>query len=154
VILCSVRSVVGMNPAVSQKRMYRTVITLVDRVAVKTKIWTSIGKVRISHAGRSWVHFFISIIFSRLSLLMKRSNVYKAESSLTDFAHIECKIFRFVTLEHKYNYHNSGHYPSSCILFKNNLNSIGLSVPHRNHISSPLRVHQVNTVCRFVTMVY
>jgi hypothetical protein len=31
-----------------------------------------------------------------------------------------------------YNYHNSGHYPSSCILFKTQLNSVGLSVPHRN----------------------
>jgi peptidoglycan/LPS O-acetylase OafA/YrhL len=30
-----------------------------------------------------------------------------------------------------YNYHNSGHYPSSCLLFKTQLNSTGLSVPHR-----------------------
>jgi hypothetical protein len=46
----------------------------------------------------------------------------------------------------EYNYHNSGHYPSSCILFKTQLKSIGLSVPHRKHITSPLRAQQVNTI--------
>jgi hypothetical protein len=40
------------------------------------------------------------------------------------------------------------------IVFKTQLNSIGLSVPHRNHITSPLRAQQVNAICRFVTMVY
>jgi hypothetical protein len=34
------------------------------------------------------------------------------------------------------------------------LNSIGLSVPHRKHITSPLRAQQVNGIHRFVTMVY
>jgi hypothetical protein len=48
------------------------------------------------------------------------------------------------------NCHNSGHYPSSCLLFKTQLNSIGLSVPHRNHITSPLRPQQVNAVYRKV----
>jgi hypothetical protein len=38
--------------------------------------------------------------------------------------------------------------------FKTQLNSIGLSVPHRKHIMSPLRAQQVNAICRFVTMVY
>jgi hypothetical protein len=32
--------------------------------------------------------------------------------------------------------------------------SEGLSVPHRNHITSPLRAQQVNVIYRFVTMVY
>jgi hypothetical protein len=34
------------------------------------------------------------------------------------------------------------------------LNSMGLSVPHRKHITSPLRAQQVNAIYRFVTMVY
>jgi hypothetical protein len=44
--------------------------------------------------------------------------------------------------------------PSSCLLFKTQLNSIGLSVPHRKHITSPLRALQVNAIYRFVTKVY
>jgi hypothetical protein len=31
-----------------------------------------------------------------------------------------------------HNYHSSRHYPWSCLLFKTQLNFIGLSVPHRN----------------------
>jgi hypothetical protein len=42
----------------------------------------------------------------------------------------------------------SGHYPSSYLLFKTLLNSIGLSVPHRKHITSPLRAQQVNAMYR------
>jgi hypothetical protein len=110
-----------------------------------------------------------------------------------------------------YIYHNSGHYPSFCLLFKTQLNSIGMSVPHKKHtlvcyeanrlmlsislwrwyiniaiiildiiqrpvfylklnstqpnsiglsvphwkhITSPLRAKQVNVIYRFVTMVY
>jgi hypothetical protein len=34
------------------------------------------------------------------------------------------------------------------------LNSIGLSVPHRKHIMYPLRAQEVNAICGFVTMVY
>jgi hypothetical protein len=37
---------------------------------------------------------------------------------------------------------------------KTHLNSIGLSVPHSKHITSPLQAQQVNTIYRFVTMVY
>jgi hypothetical protein len=59
-----------------------------------------------------------------------------------------------VTMVYWYNYHNSGHYPSSCLLFKTQLNSVGLSVPHRKHITTPLRAQQVNAIYRFVTMVY
>jgi hypothetical protein len=50
--------------------------------------------------------------------------------------------------------HNSEHYPSSCLSFKTQLNSRGLSVPHKKHITPPLRAEQVNTMYRFVTMVY
>jgi hypothetical protein len=50
--------------------------------------------------------------------------------------------------------HNSRHGPSSCLSFKTQLNSIGLSVPHRKHITSPLRAQQVNAIYRFVPMVY
>jgi hypothetical protein len=53
-----------------------------------------------------------------------------------------------------YNCHNSGHYPSSCLLFTTQLNSIGLSVPHMKHITSPLRAQQANAIYRFVTMIY
>jgi hypothetical protein len=58
-----------------------------------------------------------------------------------------------VTLQ-THNCHNSAHYPSSWLLFKTQLNSIGLSVPHRKHIASPLRAQQVNAIYRFVTTVY
>jgi hypothetical protein len=34
------------------------------------------------------------------------------------------------------------------------LNSIGLSVPHREHFTSPLRAQQVNAIYRFVKMVH
>jgi hypothetical protein len=51
-------------------------------------------------------------------------------------------------------YHNSGKYPSSCLLFKTQSNTIGLSVPHKKHITYPLRAQQVNAIYRFVTMVY
>jgi hypothetical protein len=34
------------------------------------------------------------------------------------------------------------------------LNTIGLSVPHMEHITSPLRAQQVNAIYRFVTTVY
>jgi hypothetical protein len=63
-------------------------------------------------------------------------------------------IYRFVTMVYYYNYHNSGLYPSSCLLFKIQLNSIGLSVPHRKHVTSALRAQQVNAIYRFVTMMY
>jgi hypothetical protein len=52
------------------------------------------------------------------------------------------------------NYQNSGHHPSSCLLFKTQLNSIGLSVTHGKAIMSPLRAQQVNAIYRLVTMVY
>jgi hypothetical protein len=63
-------------------------------------------------------------------------------------------IYRFVSMVYQYNYHNSGHYPSSCLLFKTQLNSVGLSVLHRKHITSQLRSRQVNVIYRFVSMVY
>jgi hypothetical protein len=34
------------------------------------------------------------------------------------------------------------------------LNCIGLSVPHKKNITSPLRAQQVNAICRFVTIEY
>jgi hypothetical protein len=34
------------------------------------------------------------------------------------------------------------------------LNSIGLSLPHRKHVTSPLRAQQVNAVFRFKVMIY
>jgi hypothetical protein len=36
------------------------------------------------------------------------------------------------------------HYPLCCLLFKTQLNSTGLSVPHRKHITFPLRAQQIN----------
>jgi hypothetical protein len=63
-------------------------------------------------------------------------------------------IYRFVRSVYYYNYHNSGHYPSSCLLFKTQLNSIGFFVPHRKHITSALRAQQVNAIYRFVAMEY
>jgi hypothetical protein len=49
---------------------------------------------------------------------------------------------------------NFWHYASFCLLFKIQLNPIGLSVLHRKHITSPLRAQQVNAIYRFVTMDY
>jgi hypothetical protein len=66
-------------------------------------------------------------------------------------------IYRFVTMVYYYKYHDSGLHPSSCLLFKTQLNSIGLSIPHRKHIihiTSPLRAQQVNAIYKFVTMLY
>jgi hypothetical protein len=40
------------------------------------------------------------------------------------------------------------------LFFKTHLNSTGLSVTHRKHITSPLRDQQANAIHRFVTMVY
>jgi hypothetical protein len=34
------------------------------------------------------------------------------------------------------------------------LSSIGFSIPHRKHITSPLLAQQVNAIYRFVTMAY
>jgi hypothetical protein len=34
------------------------------------------------------------------------------------------------------------------------LNSIGLSIPYRKHITSPLRAQEVNAIFRFVRMIY
>jgi hypothetical protein len=34
------------------------------------------------------------------------------------------------------------------------IRSITLAVPHKKHITSPLRAQQVNAIYRFVTMVY
>jgi hypothetical protein len=42
----------------------------------------------------------------------------------------------------------------SPVLFKTQVNSIDLSVPHSKHITSALRAQQVNAIYRFVTMVY
>jgi hypothetical protein len=41
---------------------------------------------------------------------------------------------------------NCGHYLLSCLLVKIKLKSIGLSVPQRKHIMSPLRAQQVNAI--------
>jgi hypothetical protein len=64
------------------------------------------------------------------------------------------KIYHLVTTVDYYNYYNSGHYPSSCLLFKTELNPVGLSVPHSKNITSPLRAQLVNAIYRFLTMVY
>jgi hypothetical protein len=40
------------------------------------------------------------------------------------------------------------------VVFHLKLNSIGLTVPHRKHITSPLRAQQVNAIYRFVAVVY
>jgi hypothetical protein len=41
-----------------------------------------------------------------------------------------------------------------CLSDKTQLNPIGLSLPHRKHITFPLRAQQVNAIYRFVTTVY
>jgi hypothetical protein len=68
---------------------------------------------------------------------------------VSQLSHFTGLHFSFVSLVF-----NSGHYPSSCLLFKTQHNSIGLSVPHRKHITSPLRTQQVNDIYRFVMSVF
>jgi hypothetical protein len=43
---------------------------------------------------------------------------------------------------------------SPVFIFNTQLNSTGLSVPHKKFISSPLQAQQVNAIYMFVTMVY
>jgi hypothetical protein len=40
-----------------------------------------------------------------------------------------------------------------CPVFYLKLNSVGFSVPHRKHITSPLRAQQVNAIYSFVMIV-
>jgi hypothetical protein len=47
-------------------------------------------------------------------------------------------LFGGVKFSVEVDYRDSGRCPSSCLLFKTQLNSIGLSVPHRIHFMSPL----------------
>jgi hypothetical protein len=63
-----------------------------------------------------------------------------------------CTGFDSIALQDKY--HSSGQYPSSCLLYKSQLNPIGLSVLHKKNITSPLRAQQVNIICTIVTMMY
>jgi hypothetical protein len=72
-------------------------------------------------------------------------------SNYNSMAKVVCKS---IGLWRWYNYHNYGHYPSSCLLFKTQLNSIGLPITHRKHITSPLRAQQVNAIYRLVTTLY
>jgi hypothetical protein len=55
-------------------------------------------------------------------------------------------MYGFATMVYQYNHHNSEHYPSSYHLFKTQFNYIRLSVPHRKHITFPLRALQVNAI--------
>jgi hypothetical protein len=47
------------------------------------------------------------------------------------------KIYRFVKKVYEYNYHNSGHYPSSYLLFKTQLNSMFIRTSQETHNISP-----------------
>jgi hypothetical protein len=58
-----------------------------------------------------------------------------------------------VRMVYKYYCHNCGHYPLSCLLFKIDLKSMGLSVPHRKQFTPKLRVPEVNAIYRFVRIV-
>jgi hypothetical protein len=95
------------------------------------------------------VHRFVYIyIYIDLSVPHRKHNISPLRAQQVN------AIYRFVTMVYQYNYHNSGHYPSSCLLFKTKLSSTGLSVPHRKHITSPLQTKQVNAIYRFAIMVY
>jgi hypothetical protein len=97
-----------------------------------------------------------------LSCLLFKTQINSLRMSVPHRKHIASPLraqqvnafYTFVTMEYKYNYHNSGHHPSSRLLFKTHLNSLGLSVPHRKRITSLLRAQQVNAIYRFVTMEY
>jgi hypothetical protein len=53
-----------------------------------------------------------------------------------------------MTTVHQSNYHNSGQYPSSCLLFKTRWI---VFVPLSKDVTFPLRAQQVNDIYRFVT---
>jgi hypothetical protein len=59
-----------------------------------------------------------------------------------------------MTMVYQYNYLISGYYPSSCLLFKTQLSSKVLSLPHRKHFKSPLQAQQANAIYMFVMMAY
>jgi hypothetical protein len=62
-----------------------------------------------------------------------------------------------ISIYHEFRFvepHSFKSYPSSCLSFKTQFNSLSFSVPHRKYITSPLRAQQVNAIYRFVTMVY
>jgi hypothetical protein len=93
---------------------------------------------------RNTIYFTVRTVIQTTSNSKQQNSLKKLRKSLS-----VCQEIPF-----PYNYHNSAHYLSSCLLFRTKLNPIGLSVPHRKHITSPLRVQQVNAIYRFVTMVY
>jgi hypothetical protein len=64
------------------------------------------------------------------------------------------KIYRFGTINRTLTIWDIFHRTVFYVVFTTQLNSIGLSVPHRKHITSSLRAQQVNAIYRFVTMVY
>jgi hypothetical protein len=62
-------------------------------------------------------------------------------------------IYKFVKTVYRYNYRNSGQYPSSCLLYKTHDGQCSYFKGNK-HITSPLRVQQVNAIYRFVKTVY
>jgi hypothetical protein len=124
---------------------------------LRNKTW---GKNRVSVEERSrnafrllWTHDLTRISKCDFrTLLSPLTNAYNTRLLwfVCSYRILNCAVPGFMC----HNYHNSGHYTSSCLLFETQLNSIGLNVPHRKHITSPLRAQQVNAIYRFVTMVY
>jgi hypothetical protein len=63
---------------------------------------------------------------------------------------------------YQYNYNNFEHYPSSCVLFKTQLNCIGLSVlhyalryePNRLMLSADLRRWHINTTITILDTIH
>jgi hypothetical protein len=51
-----------------------------------------------------------------------------------------------VTMVYQYNYHNPGYYPSSCVLFKTQLNSVGLSIQTIAELPNLLATYIVQNV--------
>jgi hypothetical protein len=100
------------------------------------------------------LYFRFNFELSRKNVKFKKSVERKV---YVDYAMEYLQFYRFVTIVYKYQHY--GHYTSSCILFKTQLNStqhksMGFSVPHRKYIMPPLRVQQVNAINRFVSMAY
>jgi hypothetical protein len=116
---------------------------------------TDVTSILIEYSCRNSGHYPSSCILFKTKLYsIGRSVLHRKHIKSPLRAQQVNDIYRLVPMVYQYNYHNSGHYPPSCLLFKTQLYSIGFSVPHRKHITSPLRAQQVNIVYRFVTMVY
>jgi hypothetical protein len=85
------------------------------------------------------IEYFIWFRVHNLHIILRSFYVCcEAETELNIHNPVS-KAYRFVTIVYQYDYHNSGHYPSSCLLFKTQLNSTLYVWPYLTR--NTLRLH-------------